>query len=141
MLFRSPEFVRALGDDVYQIDTGFQRPAFDAAYLLVDGGRAAFVDTGTVHALPRLLAALDAVGLTPHSVDWVIPTHVHLDHAGGVGALMQVLPQAVCLAHPRGARHMVDPSALYQGALAVYGAEEMQRSYGQLVGVPAERVQ
>jgi glyoxylase-like metal-dependent hydrolase (beta-lactamase superfamily II) len=73
-------------------------------------------------------------------VDWVIPTHVHLDHAGGVGTLMAALPRAKLLVHPRGARHMVDPSALYQGALAVYGQAEMERAYGTLVGVPAERV-
>jgi len=135
-----PDFVDALDGGIYAIDTGFQRPRFDAAYLIVDHGRAAFVDTGTGLALPRLLAALAAVGLQPADVDWVIPTHVHLDHAGGVGPMMQHLPQARVVVHPRGARHMVDPSALYQGALAVYGQAEMDRSYGQLVGVPAERV-
>jgi glyoxylase-like metal-dependent hydrolase (beta-lactamase superfamily II) len=129
------------GHGVHAIDTGFQRPRFDAAYLIVDDGRAAFVDTGTRHALPRLLGALDSLGLAVADVDWVIPTHVHLDHAGGVGPLMQALPAAKLLVHPRGTRHMIDPTALYQGALAVYGQEEMDRSYGRLVGVPAERVQ
>ena len=133
-------FVDALDGDVFVIDTGFQRERFDAAYLVVDQGRAAFIDTGTGLALPRLLAALDVAGLRPADVQWVIPTHVHLDHAGGVGALMQVLPQAQLLVHPRGARHLIDPSALYQGALAVYGQQEMDRSYGQLVGVDAGRV-
>ena len=77
------------GHGVYAIDTGFQRPRFDAAYLIVDDGRAAFVDTGTRHALPRLLGALDSLGLAVEDVDWVIPTHVHLDHAGGVGPRWQ----------------------------------------------------
>ena len=135
-----PDFAEYLGGGIIAIDTGFHRPRFDAAYLLIDDGRAAFVDTGTGHALPRLLTTLQATGLKPEAVDWVIPTHVHLDHAGGVGPLMQVLPNAKALVHPRGARHMIDPSALYQGALAVYGQAEMDRSYGQLVGVPAERV-
>lgn len=133
-------FVQALGDGVYAIDTGFHRPQFDAAYLVVDDGRAAFIDTGTNFSVPRLLAALADLGLAPEAVDWVIPTHVHLDHAGGVGLLVQQLPQATVLVHPRGARHMVDPSALYQGALAVYGAEEMARSYGELRPVPEHRV-
>ncbi len=136
-----PDFLEPLGNGIYAIDTGFQRPRFDAAYLMVENGRAAFIDTGTNHAVPRLLAALDAVGLSPAAVDWVIPTHVHLDHAGGVGLLMQSLPQAKLLVHPRGLRHMVDPSALFAGALAVYGMEEMQRSYGELQPVPAERAQ
>lgn len=132
--------VTSLGHGVYTVDTGFQRDLFDAAYLIVQNGRAAFIDSGTNHGVPRLLEALTHLGLSVQDVDWVIPTHVHLDHAGGVGVLMQHLPQAQLLVHPRGARHMIDPSALYQGALAVYGAEEMERSYGQLVGVAAERV-
>lgn len=136
-----PHWFQPLGGGVHAIDTGFQGDDFDAAYLIVDGGRAAFVDTGTAFALPRLLRALDLLGLPAHAVDWIIPTHVHLDHAGGVGPLARALPQAQVLVHPRGVRHMVDPSALYQGALAVYGQAEMDRSYGQLCGVPAERVQ
>ncbi len=133
-------FVQALPHGIHVIDTGFHRPLFDAAYLIVENGRAAFVDTGTNFAVPRLLAALDDLGLPRDAVDFVIPTHVHLDHAGGVGLLMQALPAATLLVHPRGARHMVDPQALYQGALAVYGQAAMDRQYGQLVPVPAERV-
>jgi len=137
-----PEFLEDLGHGIYAIDTGFQqRPRFDAAYLVVENGRAAFIDTGTNHAVPRLLAALTALGLTPACVDWVIPTHVHLDHAGGVGLLMQQLPTARVLVHPRGLRHMVDPKGLWFGALAVYGEAEMERSYGRLVPVPAERAE
>jgi glyoxylase-like metal-dependent hydrolase (beta-lactamase superfamily II) len=135
-----PAFVEPLGHGIHAIDTGFHRDRFDAAYLLVENGRAVFIDTGTNFAVPRLLAALEALGLARSAVDHVIATHVHLDHAGGVGLLMRDLPAATLLVHPRGARHLVDPSALYQGALAVYGAEEMERSYGTLVGVPAERV-
>jgi glyoxylase-like metal-dependent hydrolase (beta-lactamase superfamily II) len=135
-----PTFLEPVGHGVYAVDTGFHRPRFDAAYLLVQNGRAAFIDTGTNHGVPRLLASLDALGLQPDAVDWVIPTHVHLDHAGGAGLLMRELPRAQMLVHPRGARHMIDPSALWAGATAVYGAEEMARSYGQVVPVPAERV-
>ncbi|WIV99161.1 MBL fold metallo-hydrolase [Kinneretia aquatilis] len=135
------DFVQPLGHGIYAIDTGFQRPQFDAAYLVVEAGRAAFIDTGTNHAVPRLLAALGDLGLGPEAVDWVIPTHVHLDHAGGVGLLMQSLPLARLVVHPRGLRHLIDPTALYMGAKAVYGEAEMQRSYGRLVPVPAERAQ
>lgn len=137
----APDFVEAIGAGLYCIDTGFKRPRFDAAYLIVDAGRAAFIDTGTNHAVPRLLGALQWLGLRADAVDWVIPTHVHLDHAGGVGTLMQHLPGARLLVHPRGLRHMLDPSVLYEGALAVYGAAEMQRAYGRLIGVDAKRAQ
>jgi glyoxylase-like metal-dependent hydrolase (beta-lactamase superfamily II) len=135
-----PDFVEALGHDIYAVDTGFHRPDRVAVYLIVDGGRAAFIDTGTNFAVPRLLAALNAVGLESAAVDWVIPTHVHLDHAGGAGMLMRSLPAARLAVHPRGAPHMVDPSALQAGATAVYGAQEIARSYGELVGVDAARV-
>jgi len=124
-----PGFVVDHGDGVFAIDTGFQRDRFDAAWLVVDDGEAAFIDTGTALAVPRLLAALHGLGLGVDAVRYVIPTHVHLDHAGGVGTLMQQL-----------ARHLVDPSALWQGALAVYGADTMARDYGELQPVPAERV-
>jgi glyoxylase-like metal-dependent hydrolase (beta-lactamase superfamily II) len=73
-------------------------------------------------------------------VDWVIATHVHLDHAGGAGLLMQSLPNARLVVHPRGERHMVDPAALYAGATAVYGEAEMARNYGRPLGVDASRV-
>ena len=133
-------YVEALDDGVFAIDTGFHRPLFDASFLIVEKDRAAFVDTGTHLAVPRLLAALGDLGLPPEAVDFVIPTHVHLDHAGGAGLLMQSLPRAEMLVQARGRRHMIDPQALYQGALAVYGQDEMDRSYGTLVAVPADRV-
>jgi len=135
-----PDFVDDLGGGVFAIDTGFQRPRFDAAYLVVRNGRAAFIDTGTNHAVPRHLATLAALGIAREAVDWVVPTHVHLDHAGGAGLLMRELPSATMLVHPRGARHMIDPTVLYEGALTVYGAAEMERSYGLLVAVDEARV-
>ena len=132
--------VQSLDHGIHLIDTGFHRPKFDASYLIVERGRAAFVDTGTNHSVPRLLAALDAQGLARDAVDFVIPTHVHLDHAGGAGLLMQELPGATLVVHPRGAPHLIDPQRLMDGARAVYGAEEVARSYGDVIGVPAERV-
>lgn len=134
------ELFQRLDHGISVVDTGFVRPQFDASYLIVQNGRAAFVDTGPNNAVPRLLAALEAHGLGRDAVDYVIPTHVHLDHAGGVGLLMQNLPQAKLVIHPRGARHMIDPSALMEGVRAVYGIEIANRDYGELVPVPADRV-
>lgn len=122
------------------VDTGFVRPRFDASFLIVENGRAAFVDTGPNSAVPRLLAALEAHGLERDAVDYVIPTHVHLDHAGGAGVLMRELPQAKLVVHPRGARHLIDPSVLMEGVRAVYGAEVAARDYGELVPITAGRV-
>ena len=125
---------------IHTIDTAFQRAHFDAAYLVVEHGRGALVDCGTQHSIPAILATIARAGLAPADVDWLILTHVHLDHAGGAGALMRLLPNAQLLVHPRGARHMIDPSALVAGATAVYGEAEIARSYGAIVPVPAERV-
>ena len=133
-------FCEPLGDGIHAIDTGFHRPRFDAAYLLVERGRAAFIDTGTNHSVARLLSALDRLNIGKEAVDFVIVTHVHLDHAGGAGLLMQALPNARLVVHPRGARHVVDPAHLVRSATGVYGAAEIERSYGRVVGVTPERV-
>ena len=125
---------------IHTIDTAFQRDDFDAAYLVVENGRAAFIDCGTGLAVPAMLAALSRAGLAPDAVDWLILTHVHLDHAGGAGLLMQQLPNARLLVHPRGAPHMVDPARLIAGATEVYGEAEIARSYGPVLPVAAERV-
>ena len=127
-------------DGISAIDTGFFRPQFDASHLIVENGRAAFVDTGTNYSVPRLLTELTDKRIPVDAVDYVILTHVHLDHAGGAGLLMQQLPNARAVIHPRGVRHMVDPSALIAGATAVYGADEVRASYGDLVPIPAERI-
>ncbi|WP_183111990.1 MBL fold metallo-hydrolase [Xanthomonas campestris] len=125
---------------IQTIDTGFGGANFDAAYLIVDEQRGAFVDCGTSLSVPHMLAALPHAGLTPAQVEWLILTHVHLDHAGGAGALLQHLPNARVLVHPRGAPHLIDPARLIAGATAVYGAEALARSYGEILPVPAERV-
>jgi glyoxylase-like metal-dependent hydrolase (beta-lactamase superfamily II) len=129
-----------LGHGITAIDTGYVRPFFDASHLVVENGRAAFVDVGTTFSAPALLAALEAKGLPPEAVDYVIVTHVHLDHAGGAGEMMRRLPGARLVVHPRGARHMIDPSKLWAGAAAVFGEETMLRSYGSVVPVDPSRV-
>ena len=129
-----------LGHGITAIDTGFVRPFFDASHLLVENGRAAFVDVGTTFSVPGLVAVLEAKGLRPEAVDYVIVTHVHLDHAGGAGEMMRRLPGARLVVHPRGARHMIDPSKLRAGAAAVYGEEAVARDYGALVPVDPSRV-
>ena len=127
-------------DGITAIDTEYLRPRLDASHLVVDDGRAAFVDTGTTRSVPNLLAALEARGVTCEQVDWVLTTHVHLDHAGGAGELMRHLPNARCVVHPRGSRHLADPSKLVAGSIAVYGEARYHALYGELVPVPEERM-
>jgi glyoxylase-like metal-dependent hydrolase (beta-lactamase superfamily II) len=128
------------GHGITVIDSGYERPGLAAFYLMVERGRAAFIDTGTAHSLPHALAALRAGGLAAEHVAYVIPTHVHLDHAGGAGAMMRAFPNAKLVVHPRGARHMIDPARLAAGVAEVYGAEKAERSFGALIPIPGERV-
>lgn len=128
------------GDGLYLIDTNYVRPGLAASHLLVDDGRAAFIDTGPGPAAPRLLGALAEVGLAPEDVDYLFLTHVHLDHAGGAGQMMRALPNARAVLHPRGAPHLVDPAKLIAGSIAVYGEDLYHRLYGELLPIPAERV-
>ncbi len=128
-----------LPEQITCIDTDYQRPGLAACYLVESEGEAAFIDTGTSHTVPLLMAVLAEKGIAPEQVKYVIPTHVHLDHAGGTGALMQRLPQASMVIHPFGARHMIDPSKLTAGATAVYGEEAFRASFGELVPVDESR--
>ncbi len=122
------------------IDTDLMRPRFDASHLIVHNDRAAFVDTGVHDSVPRLLQALAEKGIAREQVDYVLLTHIHLDHAGGAGELMRQLPNAVAVLHPRGARHMIDPAKLKAGSIAVYGEEQFARIYGDIIPIDEDRV-
>ncbi len=122
------------------IDSGYVRPHLDAIHLIVENGRAAVVDSGTNDSVPFVLDTLAAKGLGPDAIDFVLLTHVHLDHAGGAGLLMQKAPNAKLVVHPRGMRHMVDPSKLMAATRDVYGVEAARKMYGDIVPVPKERV-
>jgi len=124
---------------VSAIDAAFQRPQQTAIHLIVEHGRAAIVDTGTNRSVPRVIEALAQKGIAPEAVDYVILTHVHLDHAGGAGLLMTQLPNATLTVHPRGARHIADPAQLIAGTRAVYGEEAFTRTYGGIVPVAKQR--
>lgn len=137
-------YATSLSDGVIAIDTGFVRPQFDASYLVMqrapENERIAIVDCGTNYSVPRILATLEDLECSADQVDFIILTHIHLDHAGGAGLLMESCPNAKLVVHPRGVRHMVDPSALVAGAISVYGQEVVDRDYGTLIPVPADRI-
>ena len=122
------------------VDSGYYRPMLDAIHLMVEGDRAAIIDTGTNHSVPPVLEAIRAKGLRPEQVEFVILTHVHLDHAGGAGLFMREFPNATLTVHPRGVRHMIEPGALLAGTVAVYGEEATRRMYGDILPVPKARI-
>ncbi|MGC4114960.1 MAG: MBL fold metallo-hydrolase [Myxococcales bacterium] len=132
--------VREVAPGVFHLDAHYVRPHLAACYVVKGKDSAAVVETGHAAAVPRILKALEQVGLARSAVSHVVVTHVHLDHAGGAGALMRELPQATLIAHPRGARHMVDPTKLWAGTVQVYGEENTKTLYGDPVAIAAERV-
>ena len=129
-----------LGNGIIHLDAEYLQPGIASVYLIIENGECAVIETGTCHTVPFILKTLTEFGLNASSVRYVIPTHVHLDHAGGVGLLMQECPNAQLIVHPFGARHMIDPAKLAAGAKSVYGEEAFQRLYGELLPVNADRV-
>jgi glyoxylase-like metal-dependent hydrolase (beta-lactamase superfamily II) len=132
---------REVAPGVVLVDTGYVRPGIAAAWIVRGKRWAAVVETGTALSVPRILDALAAHGVRREDVSHVVVTHVHLDHAAGAGALLRELPSARLVVHPRGARHMIDPSKLLAGAAEVYGGEAaIRKLYGDVAPAPAERV-
>ena len=139
-MLTSTDWSEPVGPGVFAIDTGYIRPRLDASHLLIDQGQAALIDVGVNRSIPAILAAVEERGLSVADVRWIILTHIHLDHAGAAGQLMQALPQATLVVHPRGARHMADPSRLIAGSRAVYGEQTYDALYGTIRPVPADRI-
>ncbi len=133
-------FLTAYQNDIYTVDALYLRPQLAAVHLIKENERVALVDTGTNDSLPRVMGALDELGISIEQVDYILLTHIHLDHAGGAGLMMQRFPNARLVVHPRGVRHMIDPSRLIEGATAVYGKEEMSRLYGDVLPIDAARI-
>ncbi len=126
--------------NITTIDTGFITPRFVASYLITENNHAVYIETGANSSVPNLLKALQHNNIAIENVDYVIVTHIHLDHAGGAGQLMQIFPNASFVVHPYGARHMIDPSTLIAGSKAVYGEQAFQASYGDIIPIPEERI-
>ena len=133
-----------LDPQIIPIDCEYVYPQVACAYLVIAGqGRdrsAAFVENNTSHAVPGLLQALEQNDLRPEQVRYAMITHVHLDHAGGTSALLQACPNAVCVAHPKAARHVINPERLIQSSRAVYGDEMFTKLYGRIDPVDESRV-
>jgi len=131
---------KTLAHQIIQLDTGFIKPGVAACYLVGSGDEFALVETGINSTVSDVEALLTLLNIKRDQLKYIIPTHVHLDHAGGVGLLMQKFPEAVLIVHPFGAAHMENPARLQAGAIAVYGEDEFKNTYGTLIPVDAERI-
>lgn len=130
-----------IGNQIVRIETGMMHREFAACYLLQSKNEFAIIETGSNHTVPIILDYLQQQKINREQVKYVIPTHVHLDHAGGAGGLMQALPYATLLIHPRGARHMIEPEKLKAGVIGVYGEAYFNQMYGDIIPVDGTRVQ
>jgi len=132
--------VSNIADGISVIDSGYFSKDFAAIYLLRQGSEVAIIETGNKYSVTNVQKALEMDGLRFSDVAYIIPTHVHLDHAGGAGELMNRCQNAQLIVHPRGARHMIDPSKLIAGAIAVYGEANYKKLYGEIIPIDSSRV-
>ncbi len=129
-----------LGSGITCIDAEYVSPGSACFYLLERDGEFAVIETGTYRSLELLRQCLQDKGIADAQLRYVIPTHVHLDHAGGAGTLMAHFDKAQLLVHPRGAPHLVDPSRLVASSVQVYGEQAFAEMYGEITPVPQGRV-
>ena len=129
-----------LGYGITCIDAGYIRPGMACFYLLEQDGECAVIETGTSHSFGNLARVMVHLALGPEQVRYVIPTHVHLDHAGGAGTMMAAFPNAQLLIHPRGAKHMAAPERLIASSMEVYGEAPFRRLYGTILPVDPARI-
>ena len=131
--------IEDLGGDVFAIDTQMAGHAGITSSYLIRGSRPCLIETGTALSAPVVIDALAALGIGPDDLATVVVTHIHLDHAGGVGDIAAAYPRAQIVVHERGARHLADPSKLVASAQRVFGPD-MDRMFGPLIATPAERL-
>ncbi len=131
---------QSLSEGIYCIDSGYIQNQYCAIYLLKEGDEVAIIETGTNHTIDRVLETLANLAIGHDQVKYVIPTHIHLDHVGGAGGMMALFDQARLIIHPRGARHVINPTKLIEGSIAVYGEARFKRLYGNIKSIDASRV-
>lgn len=128
-----------VNENLYGIDLMEEnRPERSSAYV-IRCSEPILVETGSARSHDALIEGLRELSINPGEIRHVVITHVHLDHAGGVGQMMEVAPKAFLHCHKKAARHMIDPSRLEAGARAVY-QDQMDAMFGSLVPVPESRV-
>jgi len=126
---------------VTTIDTKYlNRKEYAASYIIQSEGEAAIIETNTNFAIPNILRAVEGIGIALRDVKYVILTHVHLDHAGGAGKLMKLLPNAKLIVHPRGSRHMISPERLIESVKSVYGEKKYREMYGDIIPVQEDQI-
>ena len=137
---QGPGTAREIADGIYAIDTGFRGTAGAvAAFLVVGPDGLGLIETGPTTVREKLLAGIRAAGHDPADVRDVVVTHIHLDHAGGLGTLMRGQPELRAWVHPVGLPHMLRPEKLIASATRIYG-DQMDTLWGPFLPLPEDRV-
>ena len=132
-------FVESLGADVYMVDTRMGGYEGITSSYLIRGSRPCLIETGSALSAPVVIGELASLGIGPADLATIVVTHIHLDHAGGVGDLARAFPNATVVVQEKGARHLADPAKLMASAHRVFGTD-MDRLFGDLQPTEAERI-
>jgi glyoxylase-like metal-dependent hydrolase (beta-lactamase superfamily II) len=128
-------------DRVSMIDTvGLGNPSAIAVYVVRGDRKTAVIDCGYASSNQRVMEGLRELGVDLGSVDYLIPTHVHLDHAGAAGHLITHMPRAKIVAHERAVPHLIDPTKLIESATSVFG-EKLIEMYGRPLAIVKEKIE
>ena len=131
--------IKETAENIYLIDDQlYSIPKLGSVYLITEE-RKALIDTGPTTSVKVVLEGIKKTGIRPEDINYIIVTHIHLDHAGGAGVLLKEMPKAKVIVHRRGAKHMVDPAKLVSSVIATQGKKAMERE-GEVVPVENSRV-
>lgn len=133
-------FIKEITKDIICIDSSYFAKNFAAIYFIKQKDKIAIVDTGSNASIKNIKKALNSYDLDFKNVFYIILTHIHLDHAGGASQLMRICENAKLIVHPRGARHMIEPTKLIQSVKDVYGGDKFRDLYGEILPIDAKRV-
>ncbi len=129
-----------LNDSIICIDNHYIQENFACSYLLKEKDRALFIDNGTNSNISILLDVLKQNGYSKEQVEYLVITHIHLDHAGATSGLIEHFPNAKILAHPKASPHLINPKRIIEGASSVYGKENFSKMYGEIKEIPESKV-
>ena len=109
-----------------------------SSWVYKDDNLCFLLDTGPMSSLDSLKFALNKIGIIKNDLQYIFLSHIHMDHAGGVGELIKLYPNAQVVCHPKGIKHLINPEKLYEGSIKVLG--EVAKLYGKITPVPEERL-
>jgi len=131
--------IMEVAENIYHIDNQLYSAPKGGSVYLISENKKALIDTGPSTSVPAVLEGIRQVGIEPEDIDYLVATHIHLDHAGGAGSLLKSMPWAQVLVHPRGARHLVNPERLINSMIEVEGQEGFIRN-GEMVPINEKKV-